>query len=131
MNIRRGTLRLTAMCLSTALFGACALMRPDEPVTVRWPNALLGSWEAREPDGDDFVVWILSENGGLRGFEVDQDGRERGTWNGSWWTQPAGDDGARELCTAVRHGRGAWCEDYTISTDPRVLIVGEQEFRPR
>lgn len=133
MNIRRVTLRLIAVCISTTLFGACALARSTEPVSVRLPDALSGSWETAESNEGDIEVWILREDGDLSVLEIGEragEVRERESWNGSWWTEPSG-NGGREICYVARHGRNAWCVEYTLTTDPAVLTFGDQEFRPR
>jgi hypothetical protein len=133
MKTRRITLPVV-LSVSALLFSACALTRPDEPDAARWPNAMSDSWEATEPNGRNIEVWIIREDGDLSVIEVDgrpgDAARERESWNGSWWTQPDG-NGGREICYVARHGRGAWCEEYTLTTDPPVLRFGDQEFRPR
>ena len=138
MNTRHVTLRLVAVSISTVLFGACALMRPTEPVAVRLPDALRGSWETSESNGDHGEVWILRDGGDLSVLEMDERGgevRERESWNGSWWTQPSG-NGDREICYVARHGRNAWCEEYELVSDPSAgggttMTFGDRTFRRR
>ena len=132
MNNRRGTL-LIAVCISTTLFAACALARSTEPVGVRLPDALAGSWESTQSNEGDVEVWILREDGDLSVLEIDEragEVRERESWKGSWWTQPSG-NGDREICYVALHGRNAWCEEYTLTTEPAVLTFGDQQFRRR
>ena len=133
MNNRRVTLPLVAVCISTMFFGACALARSPEPVSVRLPDALSGTWETTESSEGNVEVWILREDGDLSVLEIVEragEMRERESWNGSWWTQPSG-NGGREICYVARHGRNAWCEEYTLTTEPALLKFGDQEFRPR
>ena len=120
----RGRVGVGITLMASLASTSCALLQQREPDADRWPAAVIGTWETESSGGGyDYELWTLGEGGQLRVESVEESegdaARRVYSWNGSWWTKPAGDSGtARELCYVRLHGRNAWCEEYDLSTDP-------------